>query len=165
MISHLLRRHGITEHSPARTANTDFATPLMNSYFQRLPSIQFSPAELENLTVDMIIECKLPFTIVEKPSFRRLLNYTRLSPHVIISVSSADTIRNRIHRLFDVKLGEVKRILATQDWISYTTDVWTSPWKVAYLGITAHWIDNDWKKKEVLIAFSPVLGSHSGIRS
>jgi hypothetical protein len=30
--------------------------------------------------------------------------------------------------------------------ISYTVDFWTSPWQDAFMSITAHWIDNDWKK-------------------
>jgi predicted adenine nucleotide alpha hydrolase (AANH) superfamily ATPase len=72
-------------------------------------------------------------------------------------MAGACTLRNRILRCFDLKFEVVKRILKAQDWISYTTDVWTSPWKVSYLGITAHWIDCDWKKKDVLIAFSPIL--------
>jgi hypothetical protein len=75
MISHLLRRHAITvnsparaENNPARAENNRFANPLMNSYFVRQQNIAFSPEEWDSLTVDLIIECKLPLTIVEQPS-------------------------------------------------------------------------------------------------
>lgn len=46
-------------------------------------------------------------------------------------MAGADILRNRILRCFDQKFEDVKRILKAQDWISYTTDVWTSPWKVS----------------------------------
>jgi hypothetical protein len=134
----------------------------MNSYFLRPQNITFSPEEWDRLIVEYIIESKLPLAIVEQPSFRRLLNYARLSATAEERMAGADTLRNGILRSFDLKFEDVKRILKAQEWISYTTEVWTSPWEVSYLGITAHWIDCDWKKKEVLIAFDPILGSHTG---
>jgi hypothetical protein len=162
MIAHLVRQHAITENSPARAENDVFANPLMNSFFPRLQNITFSTEEWDRLTVEYIIEGKLPLTTVELPSFSTLINYARLSPHAEIKIAGADTLRNRMLRYFDQTFEKVKSILKAQDWISYTTDVWTSPWKASYMGITAHWIDSDWKKKDVLIAFSPILGSHTG---
>lgn len=111
IISHLLRRHAITENSPARVENNAFAVPLMNSFFSRPQKITFSSEEWDSLTVDLIIECKLPLTIVEQPSFRRLVNYARLSTHAEINMAGADTLSNRILSCFNRKFEDVKRIL------------------------------------------------------
>jgi hypothetical protein len=39
MISHLLRRHAITENSPALTENTDFANSLMNKMVEKVEEL------------------------------------------------------------------------------------------------------------------------------
>lgn len=57
---------------------------------------------------------------------------------------------------------KIKEELQVQPWISYTTDVWTSPNMVPFMSITAHWIDEEWNKKEVLIAFEEIRGIHTG---
>ena len=44
-----------------------------------------------------------------------------------------------------------KEEIQVQPWISYKTDVWTSPNMAPFISITTHWIDEEWNKKEVLI--------------
>jgi hypothetical protein len=46
--------------------------------------------------------------------------------------------------------------------ISITIDTWTSPNYIAFLGITAHWINKNWKLEELLIEFAHLQGPHSG---
>lgn len=41
-------------------------------------------------------------------------------------------------------------------------DAWTSPNTMGFLGITAHYIDADWKLHDVLLDFIHLEGSHSG---
>ena len=41
-------------------------------------------------------------------------------------------------------------------------DAWTSPGVQGYMGITAHWIDRDWRLRAELIEFMVVQGSHTG---
>ncbi|CAO3671346.1 unnamed protein product [Umbelopsis ramanniana] len=123
MISHLLRRHAITvnsparaedspahtENSPSRTRHNGFANSIMNSYFTRPQNTTFSHEEWDSLTMDLIIDCKLPLTIVEQPSYRKFVNYARLSTHVEIKMADADTLRNRILRSLDQKSKDVKK--------------------------------------------------------
>ena len=42
--------------------------------------------------------------------------------------------------------------------ISFTIDIWTSPSTKSFLAITAHYIDKDWKLKNILIDFVQILG-------
>ena len=42
--------------------------------------------------------------------------------------------------------------------ISFTLDVWTSPSTKSFLAITAHYIDKDWKLRNVLVDFIQIFG-------
>jgi len=46
--------------------------------------------------------------------------------------------------------------------ISITIDAWTSPNYIAFLGITAHWVNKNWEMEELLIEFVHLKGPHSG---
>lgn len=46
--------------------------------------------------------------------------------------------------------------------ISLTVDGWTSPFQDDFLGVTAYWIDDDWRQKEFVIGFEPLNGTHNG---
>ena len=46
--------------------------------------------------------------------------------------------------------------------ISLTLDIWTSPNYIAFLGIEAHFIDQNGKLQNLLIAFRMLLGPHTG---
>jgi hypothetical protein len=46
--------------------------------------------------------------------------------------------------------------------ISLTLNGWTSKTLVAYLAVTAHWINNEWDLHLELLAFVELEGSHSG---
>lgn len=46
--------------------------------------------------------------------------------------------------------------------LSFTLDAWTSPNNKSFLGVTCHFIDNNWKNKDILLDFICLEGSHSG---
>jgi hypothetical protein len=78
---------------------------------------------------------------------------------------SANTIKEWIHKryisAFHKKKEELVRVTSK---VSYTTDIWTSPAKVAFMALTAHWIDNDWAIHCWLLNFFSFPGSHTGVR-
>lgn len=45
---------------------------------------------------------------------------------------------------------------------SFTTDCWTSPNQIAFMGITVHWISADWQLKNLVLDFIPLSGPHFG---
>ena len=46
--------------------------------------------------------------------------------------------------------------------VALTTDIWTSSHNhTSYLGITMHYIDNNWDLKKCILDFIPIEGSHS----
>jgi hypothetical protein len=46
--------------------------------------------------------------------------------------------------------------------VSLTADGWTSPFQKDFLGVTAHWIDEKWNQKEIVIGFESMNGAHTG---
>jgi hypothetical protein len=47
--------------------------------------------------------------------------------------------------------------------VALTTDLWTSPNKLAFMGITASYLTKAFKPIEVIIGFKQLLGEHSGM--
>jgi hypothetical protein len=43
--------------------------------------------------------------------------------------------------------------------ISFTINVWTSPSVKSFLSLTAHYIDNDWKLRNILVDFIQIFGN------
>ncbi|CAI5956881.1 unnamed protein product [Closterium sp. NIES-65] len=46
--------------------------------------------------------------------------------------------------------------------MSLTFDIWTSENNVAFMGVTAHWVTNDFHLKQAVIDFGELKGSHTG---
>src|SRR3954454_17651163 len=92
--------------------------------------------------VEWITIRDLPFSEVNAPSFRRMV--CALNPDA--KVPSADTVRRDIDkRLYDEK-GRIRVMLQDAPGrLSFAIDAWTSPTMQAFLGITVHWIDADWR--------------------
>ena len=47
--------------------------------------------------------------------------------------------------------------------VSLAIDCWSSPTRLAYMGITAYFIDKDWNYREALIGFEHIDGPHTRI--
>jgi hypothetical protein len=149
----------IDMQSPRR-GDAQFSGDFMNEHSHS--SVQFSADKLRYLLVRMAVDCKLPFQFIESVSFRSVVDYLRSCTPGKAVLPSSDTFRRQMLDMYEEKSHQIKAILRGQRWISYTADLWTSPWKVPYFAITAHWINDEWKKKEVIIAFNRVEDKHTG---
>ena len=101
----------------------------------------------------------MDITIIEETEF---INYIR-SIHPTTKIPTADTIKTHIMKLYEDDKEKVKNILKTiSGKISFTTDCWTSPSSKSFMSITAHFIDNDWNLKHLLLDFIEINDSHTG---
>ena len=46
--------------------------------------------------------------------------------------------------------------------ISLTLDYQTSPNNLSFMAVMGYYIDQDWKYKEALLDFEPLIGAHTG---
>lgn len=71
-------------------------------------------------------------------------------------------IRARLFELKEINHTEMLSYLPEQGKISLALDCWTSQSQHSFLAITGYFIDMKWVYREVLLAFDPVYGSHTG---
>jgi hypothetical protein len=104
-----------------------------------------------------------PFSIVESPDFQRAL--VVLSPEKTEKLfpKSATTTRKLVVQLYDEQLVIMKQLLATTPYkVHLSFDLWTSPNRMALLGIVGHFLDSNKKLQTRLLAMPRIFGQHSG---
>jgi hypothetical protein len=100
--------------------------------------------------------------VVESDSFRELVLFIAPALEGFL-VHSATTIRRWILQLFERQTLVIKKKLArARSRIHISFDLWTSPNHRAFVGIVAHWLDEDLKKQDALIGLRRIRGSYSG---
>lgn len=100
-----------------------------------------------------------PFTVVEDDHFKIMIK--RLNREAILP--SAVTICKDIHQTFTNEQVSIQEKLQNVPGnISFTLDAWTSKNQIPFLGITAHWISENWELKNITLEFYHLKGPHSG---
>jgi hypothetical protein len=152
-MNHLNSQH----KSKLLSAERDSKQPCINELF-KIPKL-FSQELFEERLIKWIVKNDQPFTEVESTGFKELL--TLLKPN--LSIISANTVKRRIMDNFDVKQSEMKLIFENLDSkVSFTTDCWTSPNNLAFMGVTAHYINEDWELQVTTLDFIHLPGPHTG---
>jgi hypothetical protein len=115
-----------------------------------------SPEEFKKRLVEWVVEDNLPFTVVESARFRPLF-----SPGTMIP--SANTIKRETMKCYQEQGACVRdRLCNAGSKISLTLDCWTSPNTQAFMGITAHYIDDAWVPHSLVLDFAPLDSQHAG---
>jgi len=105
----------------------------------------------------VIAENMLPILIVESESVRNLLGM--LEPGYKVPCRQTTTSHlEAMHRTVSNKLEEK---LSTADFISMTTDIWTSLANEAYISFTASYVDESWVLKSPVLSTVPIPERHT----
>ena len=119
----------------------------------------YTPQALREALVHWIVTRDQPFSEVDDPSFRKVLRMLRPDAQV----PSSDTARRDIVKRFGDEKRRARAVLqAAPGRLSFAVDAWTSPSMQAFLGITVHWIDAEWRLRGVLLDIPPLSGRHTG---
>jgi hypothetical protein len=119
----------------------------------------FSEGAFLQLLTNMIVMEDLPQNFVDAPSFRTLVGFLRPGTAIPHRTKQSELIE----KYYSEEVLALKRKLAgVKSCISIGADVWTSPNQLPFMGITGHWITDDWKLSSALIGFEYVEGEHSG---
>lgn len=103
----------------------------------------------------------LPFLFLEHQEFYDLISYARLAP-TTPTIPSRKVIRTRLREFVTENQTTALRSLLPDAKLSLALDCWTSPFQQAFIAITAYFLDRNWDYREVLLAFEPLSGTHSG---
>lgn len=114
---------------------------------------------MQKKLIQWIVTSQQPFTVIEESDFLEFIK-TFLPT---AKLPTANTIKNNIIEHYDTELKKIKEILQNiPGQISYTTDIWTSVSMKAFMSITAHFIDKEWKMQSIILDFVQILGTHGG---
>ena len=107
-----------------------------------------------------IVKTDQPFSCVDNEHFEDLIEYLKKDA----IVNSRRTIMRRLEELYSQMKGELKEKLnAFKSKYSITCDVWTSKNQLSFFGFTIHFIDDEWKMQEHLLAFKYLESEHDGV--
>jgi hypothetical protein len=150
---HIKRMHPRKLDPPATVG------PLDNFLGADSDAIIDGPGALRQALVEWIVAECMPFIAVESPFLRKAIRLG--GPNA--AVPSASTVKRDIMSMFDAEKARVRALLQeVPGKLSFAVDAWTSPNMKPFLGITAHWTDEDWCLQEVLLDLVPLTGPHSG---
>lgn len=108
----------------------------------------------------MVVNREIPVSFVDAKEFRELVNMINPSAYTLLSKRTAVT--DGILECFRSTRASIVNLLASVPHISLTCDGWTSPTNVAMLGVTAHWISEDFTLHGITLAIKPIEGPHTG---
>jgi hypothetical protein len=144
---HLLSQHGID------TKEVGIST-------QQAPSPTVSVDQINKALIQLIVRRNLPFRAVEWPEMRTLLSLAGLEKGAISTHSS---VSNRINSLWLTAKDDVRiRLQSSLSIIHIAADIWTSPNRYLFLGVCAHFVDQETSQLvRVLLGLRPIL-THRG---
>jgi len=116
--------------------------------------------QLTNTLINTIVCCQLPFAIVDNPYFITMLN----TLDGCYSVPCRQTIRKEVINRHDSMREEILKELVKPRKLSITCDIWSSVTMQSYLGVTVHFIDNEWNLRHFLLDLCYFPGQHTSQR-
>lgn len=114
-------------------------------------------SELRGAILDFIVARNLAFDIVNDVSFRKLL--LLVSPNEL-NIPGTTAIMNELKTQYLRSKATLKELLKKIDYVCTTADVWTARGQ-SYIGVTVHYIDQDYVRKGFMLAFRRLTGKHT----
>lgn len=115
---------------------------------------------LNDALLKWVICDQQPFNLMENQHFRELI----LELDNRYQLPSRQTISTQIVSIFTEKQTAVREMLQKMNQkVSLTVDMWSSCTNQAYLAVTIHWIDEDWRLRHFLLDLLPFKETHTGI--
>ncbi|KAJ8456982.1 hypothetical protein ONZ45_g18499 [Pleurotus djamor] len=119
----------------------------------------------DKLLTEWIVSCDQPFTEVDRPEFRALIDYVyQTGDHKEdLQIPSHTTVRTKIMDNGEKSMKAMVEMFSKLDSkVSLSLDAWTSSNQYAFLAIVAHFVSNDGILEEILIDFQELIGAHTG---
>lgn len=153
LLVHLQNKHRI------KSGADSIFLPAVEGSLDRFLESPRKKTDVEEMLVRWVIQTRQPFTVVEHPAFRALIEATGAT----LPIKTADTLFNRIKEEFYSRRASVKEVLArSSQTLALSLDVWTSENQIPIMGIIGYWISPEFDKRDELLEFAEINGPHSG---
>ena len=144
-----LQNHGILLVKAKQTSLDNF----VKRHSQKIQS------EKTQKVVEWIVLDLQPFKVVEGEAFREMVS--KLDPQY--QVPSRETIKKAIMKSFEDRKTVVKNFIKNiPGKVALTTDIWSSLKSEGFLGITIHFIDENWILRHFTLDIFRFKGAHTG---
>ena len=121
---------------------------------------QFNQSHFNDAIVEFVVQNDLPFRVVDSKYFHKLVSIANRSA----IVRKRASLKQSLICMFNAKREQlVVELQKIDSKLSFTLDLWTSPNQISFLGITFHYISNDWNLVTKTIAFKEILDAHTGV--
>ena len=132
----------------------------MNEFLQKKDCSPQFAAALTDSVLNMIIKDMRPLSMVEDEGFRAMVK--TFQPGYVLPKRTCFT--NMMEKKYEHEFLRVKLALSSsRSMVSLTTDAWTSIATEAYLGITCHFINNDWELVSYSLTTMPLEERHTAM--
>ena len=111
------------------------------------------------MLVKAIIKQNLPFSFVEYEGNRKVFNYLNSD----IKHKSRNTSKANFLKLYKKEKDDIKnKLKSIPGRICLTSDLWTSITSKGYICLTAHYVDENWELKNIILNFCHMPPPHTG---
>ena len=125
----------------------------------RLRYVGITDEQSKDELVRFIVRTDCPFTLVDGDALKRLLSYYVQHD---VTLPSSQAVQEVAIKLFEDGKEKLRRVLQPVQRLALTVDAWTSPCHVHLMGITVHWVDEQWTLCERVLNLEEINGPHSG---
>ena len=125
-------------------------------YTRTLRPAHVSQKELDTLILRHIIDDGQALTLVRSESFRNLI--LRLAPkrHIMCY----ETVWEKLNESFQRMKTNLQKAFSQTKFVPVTANGWSRRTK-SFIGLTAHWIDSELKRRSVALACRRLIGRHT----
>ncbi|CAG8778666.1 759_t:CDS:2, partial [Racocetra fulgida] len=115
--------------------------------------------QLTDKIVDFIVCYQLPFSIVDNSYFITILN----TFDARYQIPCRQTIRTQILNKYNSMRKIILEELEKPKKVSITCDIWSFVTMQSYLGVTVHFINNEWQLQHFLLDLLPLTRQHTAV--
>jgi len=149
-----LMDHLIKEHNDIITIKNQSQRPYDKDDNRRIK-------ECTDAVINFIIGFQMPFSVVGNIWFKELCNVFDSR----YTLPTCQSLQNQIHQIFEDRRNLIAKELSELTVkVSLTADIWTSITNQAYLGVTIHYINNNWKLCHYLLDLIHLEHQHTAMR-
>jgi hypothetical protein len=110
------------------------------------------------MILDMVLQNNYSFDSLKSLTFTKMVKLLKSDAETPTPFQIKALLQSRAEKTRQ----KIKEELTGNFKVSLSLDAWTSPNRYAFLAIVAHYIDDNWKLKELLIGFEVLYGKHTG---
>uniref|UniRef100_A0A914LLK9 BED-type domain-containing protein n=2 Tax=Meloidogyne incognita group TaxID=654580 RepID=A0A914LLK9_MELIC len=139
---------------------TSTKQPKIEESFKQWTSGGEMTERVDKAVISLICTAGLPFSFVEEPGFKNLLHI--MQPQYKIR-SRNFFVNESLPNMYGDMVVVVKKDVFSAPFVSLCIDSWSSEESThSLLGVTCHFLKENFEPTHVLLAASPIKGSHTG---